>query len=230
MNEKGPSLLSRNLWTKRTSRFLAILERALQLLACQTGLEISEVALNRRLHFCLLQASRELYPAEECAPTSECNNQPDPGDEVRTRREDKRPDFQWMFLDRYEPDTDRSQMQFVVECKRLGVPSRADWILNANYVAHGVWRFVAPEWGYAKRFPSAAMVGYWQTMEAGEILREVNEAAAKHTLTALELGRNGWKKGSVSTLVHQFDRHIPISPFLLHHLWVDLRKTSLVRS
>ena len=29
MNGEGPSLLSRNLWAKRTARFLAILERAL---------------------------------------------------------------------------------------------------------------------------------------------------------------------------------------------------------
>ena len=35
-------------------------------------------------------------------------------------------------------------MQFVVECKRLGIPSSQKWILNENYVNHGVRRFVDP--------------------------------------------------------------------------------------
>ncbi len=223
MSEEGPSLLSRNLWAKRTTRFLAILERALQLLGCQSGLESAEVALNRRLYWCLLEASRGLYPAEDCAPSLECNNQPGPDDQVRAKREDKRPDFQWIFLDRYESDPHRSSMQFVVECKRLGVPQRADWILNANYIEHGVWRFVAPEWSYAKRFPSAAMVGYWQSMEGNDVLREVNEAARKRGISKLTLRRERWQIRSVSELEHWFNRPFPISPFHLRHFWVDLR-------
>ncbi|MBF8254377.1 MAG: hypothetical protein HW373_1072 [Deltaproteobacteria bacterium] len=223
MNEEGPSLLSRSLWTKRTARFLAILERALQLLGCQTALGSAEVALNRRLYWCLLEASRGLYPAEDCAPSPECNNQPDPDDQVRAKREDKRPDFQWIFLDRYESDLHRSSKQFVVECKRLGVPQRADWILNANYIEHGVWRFVAPEWSYAKRFPSAAMVGYWQSMQADDVLREVNAAAGKRGVSTLKLQREGWPTRGVSKLEHRFNRPFPVSPFFLRHFWVDLR-------
>jgi len=223
MNEGGPSLLSRNLWTKRTTRFLAILEHALQLLASQTGLESAEVELNRRLYWCLLEASRSLHPAEECAPSPECNNQPDPDDTVRARREAKRPDFQWMFLDRYESDPHRSSRQFVVECKRLGMPPRADWILNANYVEHGIWRFVAPEWSYAKRFASAAMVGYWQSMEGNEVLQEVNAAAKKRGITVVELRSEGWQAGKVIKLEHNLERSFPASLFLLRHYWVDIR-------
>lgn len=221
--EEGPSLLSRNLWIKRTTRFLAILERALQLLACQAQLESAEVALNRRLYWCLLEASRELYPAEDCAPSPECNNQPDPDDVARAQREDKRPDFQWIFLDRYESDPHRSSKQFVVECKRLGLPARSDWILNANYVKHGIWRFIAPEWSYAKRFASAVMIGYWQSMEGDDVLREVNEAAEKHDITVLVLKREGWQTGGVSKLEHSFERSFSVSPFFLCHFWADLR-------
>lgn len=144
MNGEGPSLLSRNLWAKRTERFLAILERALQLLATEPELACCEVGLNRRLYFLLLRATRELYPTEEIAPSQECNNQPDPDDETRAGRENKRPDFQWIYLDRYEPDPLRSSKRFVVECKRLGAPPRADWVMNVNYVEHGLSRFVAP--------------------------------------------------------------------------------------
>lgn len=115
MNGEGPSLLSRNLWAKRTARFLAILERALQLLAREPELACAEVELNRQLYFLLLRATAELCPVEEIAPSCECNNQPDADDEARAKREHKRPDFQWIYRDRYEPDPDRSSKQ----CKNL---------------------------------------------------------------------------------------------------------------
>ena len=108
MNEAGPSLKSGCLWAKREAKCLAILERALLLLRVEVDLPEAEVDLNRRLYFCLLLATRELYPNEDVSPSSECNNQPDPDDEARTVREQKRPDFQWMFLDRYESDPHRS--------------------------------------------------------------------------------------------------------------------------
>jgi hypothetical protein len=223
MSEQGPSLLSRNLWAKRTARFLAILEHALQLLVKQKELESAEVELNRRLYWCLLEASRELYPAEDCAPAPECNNQPDPDDAVRAKREAKRPDFQWIFLDRYESDSHRSSKQFAVECKRLGLPPRADWVLNANYVEHGIWRFIAPEWSYAKRFRSAAMVEYWQSIDGSQVLQEVNAAAKKRGITVLGLKCEGWQAGSVSQLEHSLERSFPVSPFFLRHFWVDIR-------
>jgi hypothetical protein len=128
-----------------------------------------------------------------------------------------------MFLDRYESDPHRSSRQFVVECKRLGMPPRADWILNANYVEHGIWRFVAPEWSYAKRFASAAMVGYWQSMEGNEVLQEVNAAAKKRGITVVELRSEGWQAGKVIKLEHNLERSFPASLFLLRHYWVDIR-------
>lgn len=223
MSEDGPSLHSRNLWARRTTRFLAILEKGLLLFVGQEDLESAEVDLNRRLYWCLLQATAELYPAEPCNPSLECNNQPDPDDEAGNIRELKRPDLQWVFRDRYEPDVRRSSMQFVVECKRLGLPLRADRVLTTDYVEHGIRRFIAPEWSYAKRFPSAAMVGYWQSMEADDVLREVNEAGAKRRISVLALGKQGWQVRGVSKLEHSFERSFPVSPFQLRHFWVDLR-------
>ena len=230
MNAEGPSLLSRNLWAKRTARFLAILERALELLAMERGLACAEVELNRCLYFLLLRATRELYPEEEIAPSQECNNQPDADDEARACREGKRPDFQWIYLDRYEPDPFRSSKQFVVECKRLGSPTRSNWILNTNYVEHGIWRFVAPDSGYAKGFPPAAMVGYWQDMAADDILREVNDTASKRGVSPLSLSPEGWRLGGISRLDHACERPFPASPLLIYHLWADLRGTPNSRS
>jgi hypothetical protein len=219
----GPSLKSRGLWAKREGRCLAILCRALASLQQEDDLPEAEVDLNRRLYFCLLSASRELYPKEEIAPIQECNNQSDPDDEARAAREQKRPDFQWIYLDRYESDPRRSSKQFIVECKRLGKPQRADWVLNLNYVQHGICRFRDPIWGYAKRFPRGAMIGYWQSMDARQVLKEVNDEARKKSLPDLILVGN-WKSKEANHLEHAFERPFDISPFELRHLWIDLRR------
>jgi len=225
MSDLGPRLLSQNLRGKHQARCLLTLERALRLLRQSEKLPESEVELNRQLHFCLLQASRELYPENEIAPSTECNNQPDPDDEARVKREQKRPDFQWIFLDRYEPDPSRSSRQFVVECKRLGLALRADWILNKNYTNHGIVRFREAEWAYAKGASSGAMVGYWQSMEADDLLEEIHQESRAKSFPDLIIAGT-WQPGRVSRLDHVFERSFQGSPFQLHHLWVDLRPTS----
>ena len=222
MSEAGPLLRSRRLWAERENKCLKTLDRALSLLRLNQELPITEVELNRCLYLCLLQASRELYPKDDIAPIMECNNQPDPDDEARIAREQKRPDFQWIYLDRYESDPHRSSKQFVVECKRLGESSRADWVLNLNYVNHGIGRFRDSRWAYAQRFPSGAMIGYWQSMKETQVLAEINDESRKNSVPDLILV-GAWKLGAVSRLEHVFDRPIEVSPFRLHHLWIDLR-------
>jgi hypothetical protein len=221
MTESGPQLRSTRLWATREARCLAIVERALTLLGQVQNLPMQEIDLNRQLYFCLLKASRELFPKDQLAPLTECNNQPAPDDEVRAKREQKRPDFQWVYLDRYE-ESEESSKQFVVECKRLGKAPRADWIINLNYANHGINRFLESEWAYAKRAASGAMVGYWQSMEAGEILLEVNNESNKKAAAGLVL-IGEWTPKGVSRLGHTLDRTFEISPFTLHHLWIDLR-------
>lgn len=222
MSSGGPALSATRIWDQRIRKCVAVLERALQLLRAEKAIPASEPDLNRRLYFCLLKASRELYPEEELAPISECNNQPDADDETRTAREEKRPDFQWSFLDRYEEDPYRSAKQFVVECKRLGAAPRPSWVLNSNYANHGVARFRDPRWAYAQRFPNGAMVGYWQSMAGPDVLKEVNEECRTATIPDLVLS-GVWKQSDVSRLEHTFERPFEISPFTLWHLWVDLR-------
>jgi hypothetical protein len=222
MSGSGPQLFSRNLWATREAKCFSIIERALAVLRQTEDLPEAEVDLNRRFYFCLLSAARELDPDDQIAPITECNNQPDPDDEARAKREQKRPDFQWVYLDRYESDPQRSSKQFVVECKRLGKAFRADWILNSNYINHGIARFREPEWAYAKRFASGAMVGYWQSMQANDVIGEVNAECRRVSLPDLVLN-GSWKAGDVSRLEHTLDRPFEISPFRLHHLWIDLR-------
>jgi len=220
MSDAGPQLRALRIWAKREGMCIAILERGLLLLKSDRNLPKAEVDLNRRLYCCLLAASRELYPKDPVAPVLESNNQPNLDDETRAAREQKRPDIQWIFLDRYELDPKRSSKQFVVECKRLGKPCRGDWVFNVNYVLHGICRFRDPKWAYAQRFRSGAMVGYCQSMEPEELLKEVNEEAHKNSLP--HLARSSANAGGTG-LEHTFERSFDVSPFQLHHFWIDLR-------
>ncbi|MEX1231067.1 MAG: hypothetical protein WEB58_12555 [Planctomycetaceae bacterium] len=222
MSEDGPRLSSRRFWAERERRCLAILGRALMLLRDMAEVPESEVDLNRCLYFCLSTASSELFPNEIIAHVSECNNQPDSGDATRAARELKRPDFQWVYRDRYESDPHRSNKQFVVECKRIGKSVRADWVFNLNYVGHGVARFRDSKWGYGAAMPSGAMVGYWQSMAGEQLVKEINDEAQRIHLPALTL-IDTWNERSVTRLEHEFERPIMPSPFRLHHLWIDLR-------
>jgi hypothetical protein len=224
MSVSGPTLTSHHLWVARENKCFAVLSRALMILRQLDSLGESEIDLNRQLYFCLLTASRELYADDEIAPLTECNNQPDPDDEARAKREQKRPDFQWVYLDRYESDPHRSRREFVVECKRLGKTLRLGWVFNSNYTDHGIVRFQESEWAYAKRVPSGAMVGYWQSMEADELLADVHQASRKESLPDL-MSPGGWNPGAVTRFEHIFDRPFEISPFKLHHLWIDLRSS-----
>ena len=223
MSGPGPRLRTLGIWAKREAMFIAILERALLLLQAELDLPDSECDLNRLFYFRLLKASRDLYPSEPVSPMMECNNQPDPDDEAPVAREHKRPDFQWSYLDKYEPDHERSSKQFTVECKRLGTPRKADWIFNIHYVRNGICRFRDPAWGYGQRFPSGAMVGYWQSMEPAQVLTEVNQEAAKNGLS--EIVPVSEQKG-LHHSEHSLDRTFPVSPFRLRHLWIDLRMKS----
>jgi hypothetical protein len=109
-----------------------------------------------------------------------------------------------------------------VECKRLGKSSRADWVFNVNYVQHGICRFRDPKWAYAQRFRSGAMVGYWQSMELMQVLKEVNEEARRNSIPDLVSSRSTVSGGD--RLEHTFERSFEASPFHLLHLWIDLRR------
>lgn len=222
MRVSGPTLRPRNSWAEHQAMFIAILKRALILLREIHDLPEAEIDLNRELYWCLRKASVELYPKNEVAPLDECKNQPDPDDQARAEREKKMPDFQWIYLDRYERDPLRNRREFVVECKRLGTPLRASWKFNPNYTNHGIARFREPQWSYAKGQASGAMVGYWQSMEGNDILQEINQESNQNSLSNL-VPVSDWNLGDITHLEHTLDRPFKISPFKLYHFWIDLR-------
>ena len=227
---QNPTLLSSNLWASRELHFTRGVLRGLEILALRAP-KGNENAINREFYFCLLLASRELNPEGIYpGPVTECCNQPDPDDTVRAENEAKRPDFTWSYLDPHEPDPAKSSIQFIMECKRLGRPTSPQWILTSNYVEHGIHRFVHPQWAYAKRFPSALMIGYWETMDGDELLAEVNSVLNAKGLPDISLSSNGWQTSSTTELYHMLSRPFPKSPFALKHFWLDLRAVTSAKS
>jgi hypothetical protein len=133
-----PRISKLNTWEKHEKRVLEVLEEALALLQTKSNLIQSETPLNRELYFCLIEANHKLWKMKrgfDHPPTSEAKNPPSPDDEYHTPREDKIPDFLWGFQDHLGIEDPRRQARYyTIECKRLGKPTRSDWVLNTNYV------------------------------------------------------------------------------------------------
>jgi hypothetical protein len=225
---KRPQISGSRIWWNHECRVLRVFECALNLFRDEEGLDIREDGMNRKLYFCIKRANATLNKhgeGVEFPVTYEANNQPDADDEQRSRREDKRPDFQWGITDQSEEDPLLQDKFFVIECKRLGEPLRNDWVFNKNYVEKGMLRFVQGEHGYGKSAPSGAMIGYIRSMTSDDILNEVNAHATSACLHLIVLSGNGWVDEGVSRLEQQLDRpEVPPTPFSLRHLWVDLRQ------
>ncbi len=60
------------------------------------------------------------------------------------------------------------------------------------------------------------MIGYWQSMDARQVLKEVNDEARKKSVPDLILVGK-WKSEEVNHLEHTFERPFDISPFELRH-------------
>ncbi len=222
-----PRISQLQTWDRHVELVLTVLVRALAILQSRVGSTDSEISLNRELYLCLLDANREVYAstgeAFDHAPTPEGKNPPDADDLQRVLREDKIPDFYWGFIDHSAINPRSGVRNFVIECKRLGKPTRADWVFNENYINHGVLRFVTKVYGYAKGEKEGAMVGYVQSMDFGDILIEVNRTATGVSVAELEGPDGGWQLGGTSNLHHNLTRPFKISPFYLQHWWVDIR-------
>ena len=163
------------------------------------------------------------------APHLDAGNQPDLDDSGPTAREDTRPDFQWELKDEHARTREEYQGFYAMECKRLGSPSSASWVLNKQYVTDGIRRFLKPEHSYGspKSNRSASMIGYVQTMDFRSILEEVNHYCHVNGVTQIKLSENGWQNDPsfLRQVLHRPEIH-PLA-LLLRHMWLDLRSVPI---
>jgi hypothetical protein len=223
------SLLSnrRNFWQKFEERVLEVIDLAVSKFHQIDKLPTEENDLNRLFFFALVEANYELQKINrglESPPVYEGNNQPHFSDPVRASRESKRPDFQWGITDIYEAVGQRSAKQFVLECKRLGF-STNNWILNENYIHHGILRFVSSQHAYGLGMESAAMLGYIQSMSDNDILQELNSLLKGDDYPELEVKQTNKAR---MTLNHILTRESDSSSLRLEHIWMKLAHRYIV--
>lgn len=221
-----PNLYDLPVWDNFEKRVIEVFSLGLNALALKAMLPVQEDFLSRELYRCCLEVNHRLRKSGRGVEyiLTQVANQPLPDDEYRASRLQKRPDFACGYHDDSLPEDrfEHADYFYTVECKRLGSPSSPSWVLNRNYVEHGVNRFEDPEWGYAQGASSGLMVGFMQNMEPESILAEVN--GHFETLPAISLASGGWTLKALTVLdIHTFDRRFRPSPFQLRHFWVDLR-------
>lgn len=223
-----PRISQVNTWTRYKQDIFSLIAETLLLLQQQPDLpeiedSTSQPSLNRELFRCFRKACKNLGLTYHL-PTREGKNPPYFGDITPKPREEKRPDFYWQFIDSLA-DEASCEKRFILECKRLGSPSSANWKLNQNYLNHGILRFLSAPHEYGKGDDEGAMVGYIQSMDLEDIYREISQAIQdiSEPIPLLQL-LGEWKEKDISKLVHDCERQFPISPYRLHHFWVDLRK------
>ncbi len=237
----GLNEVSINLWPSFVEKVQDIVKAGLQCLAEdaeENGFVAScENDLNRELFFRMRRIAADRHKTLLSLSPSpvlsrehtwnlfaayEANNQPSPDDPDRTPRENKRPDFQWSFLDDQATDLDRATRTYVVECKRLGQAIGA-WTFNANYVAQGVGRYIAKSHLYGKDDASGGMIGYIQSMDVDTIWAEIDHNLSSAGISVLPKLSPISGSPALHVASHELIRSDASSPFYLHHIWVDLR-------
>lgn len=213
-------MLRKETWKNWEKNILEIFSMALRELIAQGPLHEKENKLNRRLSIVARECNRKWCKTNNVVLPGflfpEGKGQPGPRDAVKQPREDKIPDFTWGLVDHLN-DEDKF---FHIECKRLR-EKKYDYCIR--YVKDGIRRFVEKEWSYGFGCESGLMIGYIQGMTFSDILHWVNHYTEKHSFPVLVL-KGQWNKNDVSRLENVLNRpDVPISPFKLVHLWVDLR-------
>lgn len=222
-----PKLSAAVNWHTFETAVLTVLREALHRLTGIAQLPRAEEPINLELYWLMRQVHLDLVKAKtkgilQFLILFDSASQPEPDDVARSRRLRKRPDFNCAMMNPQAPDHLTSQVNYYVECKRLGQAEGA-WVFNENYSEHGINRFVHADWQYAKGYASATMVGYLQNSTSSAVLGEVNTGAVNRGFPSLALAASSWVARDVTPLSQAaLSRGCSPSPFTLGHLWVDL--------
>ena len=221
---------SEDLWASHEQRVLGVFILALQMLREEKNLPAKENQINKVLALKTRDANLRLAREQRLThlPMWEAQNQPQSEEDLGSEWVKKKPDFQCQLSDETDDDPKTAYRNYCIECKRLGQPPAAGWILNENYVTSGIVRFVEASHSYGKGATSGAMIGYIQSMDPNDILREINEhirLMAHHPIPPLSfMSVRSFKEGIAQIIQHLVRREVSPSSFDLRHLWVDLRR------
>ena len=214
------------LWNRHILLYSKVFSTALQELsesASVTGDEdgISEILCSILNRVCFkLGKSRN---QELQTPYWETPIQPVTGDELKGGKIKKRPDFTCKCINPWAASPEKHEISLHIECKLLGNPTSATWILNKNYVKNGIKRFDSKIHEYGKRAYSGMMIGYIVSMTPQEIESEVNDYQKKHAPGYTEIKFFFDTTTLFKTRQDIKRKNVLPARFELIHLWVDLR-------
>jgi len=214
------------LWRKHETIYIGIFITALQRLLEDKYDMTNEDTISEHLCLVLNAICFEKSRNNNCeirTPDWEKPIPPVTDSELKGGKQRKRPDFTCKLTNPFAACAEEHEIPFHVECKRLGSPTSANWILNKNYVTNGIKRFDCRLHEYGKRASSGMMVGYIISMPPEKILDEVNnyqKQRCSHN-PAIEFE---FVKGSVQQYRQKLSRkNLKPKVFKLIHLWVELR-------
>jgi hypothetical protein len=156
-------------------------------------------------------------------PYWEAPIQPVTGDELKGGKIKKRPDFTCKCINPWAASPEKYEISLHIECKLLGNPTSATWILNKNYVKNGIKRFDSKIHEYGKRADSGMMIGYIIGMTPQEIESEVNDYQKKHAPEYMEIKFFFDTTSLFKTIQDIKRKNVMPARFELIHLWADLR-------
>jgi len=214
------------LWNRHVALYSEIFSAAFQELSESSSISgdedaISEILCSTLSRVCFRLGKSRNHDLQ--TPYWEAPIQPVTGNELKGGKIKKRPDFTCKCINPWAASHEKYEVSLHVECKLLGHPTSATWILNENYVKNGIKRFDSKIHEYGKRANSGMMIGYIISMTPEEIESEVNVYQKKHAPEYTQIHFLFDSMALFKTRQYIKRRHVMPARFELLHLWVDLR-------
>ncbi len=214
------------LWNRHVALYSEIFSAALRELSESSSISGDEDAISEILCSTLSRVCFRLGISRNQdlqTPYWEAPIQPITADELRGGKIKKRPDFSCKCINPWANSHEKYEISLHIECKLLGYPTSATWVLNENYVKNGIKRFDSKIHEYGKRAYSGMMIGYIISMTPAEIESEVNAYQKKHAPEYDQI------KFSFNTMTlfearqYIIRKNVMPTGFEIFHLWADLR-------
>ena len=215
------------LWARHVVNYSEIFSGALQELSESATLSGDEDAISEKLCPFLSKACfnfRKTKNLELQTPYWESPIQPVNQEELKGGKKRRRPDFTCRLINKWANSYEESEISLHIECKLLGNPTSATWILNENYVKNGIKRFDSETHEYGKRANSGIMIGYIISMTPEQIENEVNFYQKTHIPENSKIKFSFDTKPLFKSNQNIKRKNVIPTPFELIHLWIDLRE------
>ena len=212
------------LWKRHEMLYVDIFSIALAQLAkkkCSFG---DEDTISEQLCPVLNSVCFEENKKRKCeirTPAWEKPIQPVTDNELKGGKVRKRPDFTCKYHNHFATCAEEHEIAFHVECKLLGNPTSASWIINKNYVSEGIKRFDCRIHEYGNRASSGLMIGYIISMEPKQIIIEVNKFQQKQLPHNPALSFHFGALPVFKDNQNLSRKSVNPESFRLIHLWVD---------